>query len=182
MFDQINLALEDFQKHSKCNQPHTSNLMSIDHRVWLVNLPFPFCLSAATQQEELKKKTSTLSETKQQLEKAEKERVTLQASLDKLSQEGPKRQAELDKKVQGLSADLKKAQEEKEALTKEMATVKEALSKASKALKENQTQLEAEKKSSKATSEEKVRSLAPKNIWILVYVQKKISYYDIKII
>lgn len=136
--------------------------MSIDHKRDLSIFPFPYCLSAATQQEEMKKKMSALSETKQQLEKAEREHVTLQANLEKLSQEGQKRQAELDKKVQGLSADLKKALEEKDGLTKEMATVKEALSKASKALKESQTQVEAEKKSSKATLEEKVRSLAPK--------------------
>uniref|UniRef100_A0A8C7RCZ4 Early endosome antigen 1 n=1 Tax=Oncorhynchus mykiss TaxID=8022 RepID=A0A8C7RCZ4_ONCMY len=116
---------------------------------------FPFCW-AAVLQEELKRKTDSLSDTRQQLERCEQEKTSLQASLDKLAQEGQVRQAELDRKAQGLAGDLQKAMQEKEAQWKELAAANDGLAKASKALKESQSQLDKERKSSKIVLEEKV--------------------------
>uniref|UniRef100_A0A8C7RDX6 Early endosome antigen 1 n=1 Tax=Oncorhynchus mykiss TaxID=8022 RepID=A0A8C7RDX6_ONCMY len=111
---------------------------------------------AAVLQEELKRKTDSLSDTRQQLERCEQEKTSLQASLDKLAQEGQVRQAELDRKAQGLAGDLQKAMQEKEAQWKELAAANDGLAKASKALKESQSQLDKERKSSKIVLEEKV--------------------------
>uniref|UniRef100_A0AAZ3NTT4 Early endosome antigen 1 n=1 Tax=Oncorhynchus tshawytscha TaxID=74940 RepID=A0AAZ3NTT4_ONCTS len=116
---------------------------------------FPFCW-AAVLQEELKRKTDSLSDTRQQLERCQQEKTSLQASLDKLAQEGQVRQAELDRKAQGLAGDLQKAMQEKEAQWKELAAANDGLAKASKALKESQSQLDKERKSSKIVLEEKV--------------------------
>uniref|UniRef100_A0A8C7VTL5 Early endosome antigen 1 n=1 Tax=Oncorhynchus mykiss TaxID=8022 RepID=A0A8C7VTL5_ONCMY len=104
----------------------------------------------------LKRKTDSLSDTRQQLERCEQEKTSLQASLDKLAQEGQVRQAELDRKAQGLAGDLQKAMQEKEAQWKELAAANDGLAKASKALKESQSQLDKERKSSKIVLEEKV--------------------------
>uniref|UniRef100_A0A8C7KXP1 Early endosome antigen 1 n=1 Tax=Oncorhynchus kisutch TaxID=8019 RepID=A0A8C7KXP1_ONCKI len=106
--------------------------------------------------EELKRKTDSLSDTRQQLERCEQEKTSLQASLDKLAQEGQVRQAELDRKAQGFAGDLQKAMQEKEAQWKELAAANDGLAKASKALKESQSQLDKERKSSKIVLEEKV--------------------------
>uniref|UniRef100_A0A8C8IH55 Early endosome antigen 1 n=1 Tax=Oncorhynchus tshawytscha TaxID=74940 RepID=A0A8C8IH55_ONCTS len=111
---------------------------------------------AAVLQEELKRKTDSLSDTRQQLERCQQEKTSLQASLDKLAQEGQVRQAELDRKAQGLAGDLQKAMQEKEAQWKELAAANDGLAKASKALKESQSQLDKERKSSKIVLEEKV--------------------------
>uniref|UniRef100_A0A8C7RA84 Early endosome antigen 1 n=1 Tax=Oncorhynchus mykiss TaxID=8022 RepID=A0A8C7RA84_ONCMY len=102
------------------------------------------------------RKTDSLSDTRQQLERCEQEKTSLQASLDKLAQEGQVRQAELDRKAQGLAGDLQKAMQEKEAQWKELAAANDGLAKASKALKESQSQLDKERKSSKIVLEEKV--------------------------
>lgn len=107
-------------------------------------------------QEELKRKTDSLSDTRQQLERCEQEKTSLQASLDKLAQEGQVRQAELDRKAQGLAGDLQKAMQEKEAQWKELAAANDGLAKTFKALKESQSQLDKERKSSKIVLEEKV--------------------------
>lgn len=114
--------------------------------------------SAATLQEELEKKTATLSESRQQLERYEQEKAALQGNLNKLTQEGQARQAELDRKAQGLASDLQKAQQEKETQGKELAATKDSLAKANKALKESQSQLDKERKSAKAAMDEKVGS------------------------
>uniref|UniRef100_A0A4W5K3W3 Early endosome antigen 1 n=1 Tax=Hucho hucho TaxID=62062 RepID=A0A4W5K3W3_9TELE len=106
--------------------------------------------------EELKRKTDSLSDTRQQLERCEHEKTSLQASLDKLAQEGQVRQAELDRKAQGLAGDLQKAMQEKEAQWKVLAAANNGLAKASKDLKESQSQLDKERKSSKIVLEEKV--------------------------
>ncbi|XP_064785715.1 early endosome antigen 1-like isoform X1 [Oncorhynchus masou masou] len=113
---------------------------------------------AAVLQEELKRKTDSLSDTRQQLERCEQEKTSLQASLDKRAQEGQVRQAELDRKAQGLAGDLQKAMQEKEAQWKELAAANDGLAKASKALKESQSQLDKERKSSKIVLEEKEKS------------------------
>uniref|UniRef100_A0A6Q2XMI0 Early endosome antigen 1 n=1 Tax=Esox lucius TaxID=8010 RepID=A0A6Q2XMI0_ESOLU len=112
--------------------------------------------ATAVLQEELKRKTASLSETRQQLELLGQEKTSLQANMDRLSQEGQKRHAELERKAQGFAGDLQKAQLEKEALGKQLVVVKDSLQKASSALLESQTQLDKEKKNSKAVLEEKV--------------------------
>uniref|UniRef100_A0A8C7DQQ8 Early endosome antigen 1 n=1 Tax=Oncorhynchus kisutch TaxID=8019 RepID=A0A8C7DQQ8_ONCKI len=113
---------------------------------------------AAALQVELKRKTSSLSDTRQQLEQCEQEKTSLQANLDKLAQEGQAQQAELDRKAQGLARELQTAQQEKEAQGKELVAVKDGLAKASKAMKDSQIQLDKERKSSKAVLEEKEKS------------------------
>uniref|UniRef100_A0A8C7UJC7 Early endosome antigen 1 n=1 Tax=Oncorhynchus mykiss TaxID=8022 RepID=A0A8C7UJC7_ONCMY len=110
----------------------------------------------AALQVELKRKTSSLSDTRQQLEQCEQEKTSLQANLVKLAQEGQAQQAELDRKAQGLARELQTAQQEKEAQGKELVAVKDGLAKASKAMKDSQSQLDKERKSSKAVLEEKV--------------------------
>uniref|UniRef100_A0A8C8EP54 Early endosome antigen 1 n=1 Tax=Oncorhynchus tshawytscha TaxID=74940 RepID=A0A8C8EP54_ONCTS len=111
---------------------------------------------AAALQVELKRKSSSLSDTRQQLEQCEQEKTSLQANLDKLAQEGQAQKAELDRKAQGLARELQTAQQEKEAQGKELVAVKDGLAKASKAMKDSQIQLDKERKSSKAVLEEKV--------------------------
>uniref|UniRef100_A0A4W5LTG0 Early endosome antigen 1 n=1 Tax=Hucho hucho TaxID=62062 RepID=A0A4W5LTG0_9TELE len=113
-------------------------------------------LRSAALQVELKRKTSSLSDTRQQLEQCEQEKTSLQVNLDKLAQEGQAQQAELDRKAQGLARELQTAQQEKEAQGKELVAVKDGLVKASKAIKDSQSQLDKERKSSKAVLEEKV--------------------------
>uniref|UniRef100_A0A6Q2Z9F1 Early endosome antigen 1 n=1 Tax=Esox lucius TaxID=8010 RepID=A0A6Q2Z9F1_ESOLU len=117
--------------------------------------------ATAVLQEELKRKTASLSETRQQLELLGQEKTSLQANMDRLSQEGQKRHAELERKAQGFAGDLQKAQLEKEALGKQLVVVKDSLQKASSALLESQTQLDKEKKNSKAVLEEKVDKKRP---------------------
>uniref|UniRef100_A0A4W5LUC2 Early endosome antigen 1 n=1 Tax=Hucho hucho TaxID=62062 RepID=A0A4W5LUC2_9TELE len=113
-------------------------------------------LRSAALQVELKRKTSSLSDTRQQLEQCEQEKTSLQVNLDKLAQEGQAQQAELDRKAQGLARELQTAQQEKEAQGKELVAVKDGLVKASKAIKDSQSQLDKERKSSKAVLEEKI--------------------------
>ncbi|KAG7279015.1 hypothetical protein CRUP_001956, partial [Coryphaenoides rupestris] len=114
--------------------------------------------SAATLQEELKKATANLSDVRQQLELAEKERSVLQVNLDKLTQEVQSQRAEQDRKVQGLAADLQKAQQQRDAHGKDLGLSKESLAKVNKVLKETQGQLEEERRSGKAALEEKEKS------------------------
>uniref|UniRef100_A0A672JD84 Early endosome antigen 1 n=1 Tax=Salarias fasciatus TaxID=181472 RepID=A0A672JD84_SALFA len=109
-------------------------------------------------QEELKKKAAALSDVQQQLVCCEQEISALKVNLDKVTQEGTTRQAELEKRAQSLAADLQKAQQEKEAQKKELASGQESLGKANKALKESRGQLEAERKNHKSAMEEKVGS------------------------
>uniref|UniRef100_A0A665XAN8 Early endosome antigen 1 n=1 Tax=Echeneis naucrates TaxID=173247 RepID=A0A665XAN8_ECHNA len=105
---------------------------------------------------ELKKKTAALSDTKQQLDRCEQDKVALKTNLEKVTQEGKSQHAELDRKAQGLAAGLQKAQQEKEAQRKELVSTQESLGRANKALKENQNQLDAERKNFKLAMEEKV--------------------------
>uniref|UniRef100_A0A673X382 Early endosome antigen 1 n=1 Tax=Salmo trutta TaxID=8032 RepID=A0A673X382_SALTR len=134
----------DLENHLETAQHALQDKQQVSH--WL----------AAVLQEELKRKTDSLSDTRQQLERCEQEKTSLQASLDKLAQEGQVRQAELDRKAQGLAGDLQKAMQEKEAQWKELAAANDGLAKTFKALKESQSQLDKERKSSKIVLEEKV--------------------------
>lgn len=93
----------------------------------------------------------------QQLERCEKEKADLKQNLDKVTQEGKTRHAELDKKAQSLAADLLTAQQDKENQKKELLSVQENLGKANKTLKDFQIQLETERKNHKAAVDEKVR-------------------------
>lgn len=111
---------------------------------------------ATTLQEELKKKSAALSDMQQRLEHSEQDKAALKVNLDKVTQEGKTKHAELDGRAQTLAADLQKAQQEKEAQKKELATSQESLGKANKALKESQSQLETERKNHKSAMEEKV--------------------------
>jgi len=76
--------------------------------------------------------------------------------LDKLTQEGQSQRAEQDRKVQGLAADLQKAQQQRDAHGKDLGLSKESLAKVNKALKETQGRLEEERRGGKAALEEKV--------------------------
>uniref|UniRef100_A0A8D0AUE4 Early endosome antigen 1 n=1 Tax=Sander lucioperca TaxID=283035 RepID=A0A8D0AUE4_SANLU len=118
------------------------------------------CTVATTLQEELKKKAAALSDVQQQLERSEEDKAALKLDLDKVSQEGKTKHAELDRKAQSLTVDLQKAQQEKEAQRKELASTQESLGKANKALKESQSQLDTERKNHKSAMEEKVGSLS----------------------
>uniref|UniRef100_A0A8D0DEE1 Early endosome antigen 1 n=1 Tax=Sander lucioperca TaxID=283035 RepID=A0A8D0DEE1_SANLU len=109
-------------------------------------------LMATTLQEELKKKAAALSDVQQQLERSEEDKAALKLDLDKVSQEGKTKHAELDRKAQSLTVDLQKAQQEKEAQRKELASTQESLGKANKALKESQSQLDTERKNHNYTS------------------------------
>lgn len=118
-------------------------------------MAFPL-LRAATLQEELNKKAASLSDIQQQRERSEQDKAALKVSLDKVTQEGNTKYAELDKKAQSLVADLQKAQQEKEAQRKELVATQENLGKANKALKESQSQLDTERKNHKSAMGEKV--------------------------
>uniref|UniRef100_A0A8D3D9I9 Early endosome antigen 1 n=1 Tax=Scophthalmus maximus TaxID=52904 RepID=A0A8D3D9I9_SCOMX len=109
---------------------------------------------------EVKKKTASLSDVQQQLERCEQDKAALKVNLDKVTQEGKTQHAELDRRAQSLAADLQKAQQEKEAQKKELVSTQESLGKAKKALKEIQSQLDTERKSHKSTMEEKVGSVS----------------------
>lgn len=113
-------------------------------------------LRATTLQEELKNKAAALSDIQQQMERSEQEKVALKVNLDKVTLEGKTKHAELDKKAQSLAVDLDKAQQDKEAQRKELASMQGSLANASKALKESQTQLDTERKNHKSAMEEKV--------------------------
>lgn len=106
--------------------------------------------------EKMKTKTSALTEVQQQLKGSEQDRATLTMNLDKANQE----QTELNSKLQNLLADLQKAQQEKEAHTKEIGSLQENLGKTKKALKESQNVLDAERKTHKAAVDETVCSEA----------------------
>lgn len=108
----------------------------------------------------MKKKAAALSDVQQQLERSEEDKAALKLDLDKVSQEGKTKHAELDRKAQSLTVDLQKAQQEKEAQRKELASTQESLGKANKALKESQSQLDTERKNHKSAMEEKVGSLS----------------------
>uniref|UniRef100_A0A8D3DTY8 Early endosome antigen 1 n=1 Tax=Scophthalmus maximus TaxID=52904 RepID=A0A8D3DTY8_SCOMX len=119
-----------------------------------------FRAETITLQEEVKKKTASLSDVQQQLERCEQDKAALKVNLDKVTQEGKTQHAELDRRAQSLAADLQKAQQEKEAQKKELVSTQESLGKAKKALKEIQSQLDTERKSHKSTMEEKVGSVS----------------------
>lgn len=110
-------------------------------------------------QEELKTKTSSLSDTQNQLDCCEQGKAALERTVAKLTQEGEAQQVEWDKKAKDLAADLLKAQQEKETQKKELTSTQESLSKTRKALKECQSQLDTERKNQKAAMEEKVSSI-----------------------
>lgn len=99
-----------------------------------------------------------MSDIQQHLERCEQDKAALKLNLDKLTQEGKTQYAELDRKAQSLAADLKKAQQEKEAQRQELATTQESLGKANKALKDSQSLLDTERKNYKSAMEEKVGS------------------------
>lgn len=128
-----------------------------------------FCAAfrAAALQEELGKKSSALGQAQKHAEKLEQEQSGIKTRLVRLTADGNVQKAELEKKLQGMSTEHQKTQQEKEAQTKELHEVNEALTKASTALKESRTQLEKEKKSSTAALEQKVGSVMP------VFLQKQ---------
>lgn len=70
-------------------------------------------------------------------------------NLDKANQV----QTELTSKLENLLTDLQKAQQEKEAHKKEIASLQENLGKTKKALKESQNVLDAERKTHKSAVE-----------------------------
>ena len=101
-----------------------------------------------------------MSDAQQQLERSEQDKAALKVNLDKVTQEGNSKHAELDRRAQSLTADLQKAQQEKEAQRKELASTQESLGKANKALKESRSQLDTERKNHKSAMEEKVGSVS----------------------
>lgn len=101
-----------------------------------------------------------MSDIQQQLECSEQDKAALKVNLDKVTQEGKTKHAELDRKAQSLAVDLQKAQQEKEAQRKELASTQESLGKANKALKESQGQLDTERKNHKSAMGEKVGSVS----------------------
>lgn len=122
-------------------------------------MAFPL-LRTTTLQEELQKKAAALSDIQQQLEQSEQDKAALKVTLDTVTEEGKTKHAELDRKAQSLAGDLQKAQQEKEAQRKELASVQESLGKAKKALKESQSQLDTERKNHKSAVGEKVGSVS----------------------
>lgn len=102
--------------------------------------------------EEIKTKTTALTDVQQQLKCSEQDRATLTMNLDKINQE----QTKLNSKLQNLMADLQKAQQEKEARKKEFSSLQENLANSKKALKESQNALDAERKTHKSAVEERV--------------------------
>ena len=100
-----------------------------------------------------------MSDIQQQLERSQQDKAALKVNLDKVTEEGKTKHAELDRKAQSLAADVQKVQQEKEAQRKELTSTQESLGKAKKALKESQGQLDAERKNHKSAMEEKVGSV-----------------------
>uniref|UniRef100_A0A673X4H2 Early endosome antigen 1 n=1 Tax=Salmo trutta TaxID=8032 RepID=A0A673X4H2_SALTR len=151
-------CIEQLEGRAKVSYMHALTRTHVEFlgEALCINYLYTYIFAAAVLQEELKRKTDSLSDTRQQLERCEQEKTSLQASLDKLAQEGQVRQAELDRKAQGLAGDLQKAMQEKEAQWKELAAANDGLAKTFKALKESQSQLDKERKSSKIVLEEKV--------------------------
>lgn len=115
-------------------------------------------LRVATLQEELQKKSSALGDAQKHAEELEHEKSDITTRLKQLTEEGHMQKVELEQKLQGMSKEHQKTQQERDTQAKELQKVKEALSRASVALKENQTQLEKEKKNSTAALEDKVGS------------------------
>lgn len=109
-----------------------------------------------TLQEELKKTTAALSDSQKRLEGSEQQRAALKLDVDRLSQEGARQQAELQRKHQSLAADLLKVQQEKDGHRKELLSAQESLAQANKALRDSQSQLDSERKRHKSAMEEKV--------------------------
>uniref|UniRef100_A0A8C4I7B1 Early endosome antigen 1 n=1 Tax=Dicentrarchus labrax TaxID=13489 RepID=A0A8C4I7B1_DICLA len=145
------------ERHEQSTQLETSlkeckdKLMASEQRIEQLEGLNKVCefiesLLATTLQEELNKKAAALSDIQAQLERSEQDKVALKVNLDKVTQEGNTKHAELDRKAQSLAADFQKAQQEKEAQRKELATTQENLGKANKALKECQGQLDTERK------------------------------------
>lgn len=77
-------------------------------------------------------------------------------NLNKVTQEVKVKDAELDRKSQSLTADSQKAQQEKEAQRKELASSQDSLGQADKALKVSQ--LDTERKNHKSAKHEKEKS------------------------
>uniref|UniRef100_A0A8C4IAV1 Early endosome antigen 1 n=1 Tax=Dicentrarchus labrax TaxID=13489 RepID=A0A8C4IAV1_DICLA len=155
------------ERHEQSTQLETSlkeckdKLMASEQRIEQLEGLNKVCefiesLLATTLQEELNKKAAALSDIQAQLERSEQDKVALKVNLDKVTQEGNTKHAELDRKAQSLAADFQKAQQEKEAQRKELATTQENLGKANKALKECQGQLDTERKNHKSAMGEKV--------------------------
>lgn len=117
-------------------------------------------LRLLTLQEDIQKKATALSDTQKQLECCEQEKAALKLNVDKVTQEGMAKHAEVDRKAQNLAADLLKAQQEKDHQRKELASTQESLGKTKKALKESQSLLDTERKNHKSTMEEKVGSVS----------------------
>lgn len=122
------------------------------HIIKNINVFFHF--RATTLKEDIKKTTAALSDIQQQLQRSEQDRAALKGNMDKVTEE----HAKLDKKAQSLAVDVQKAQQEKEAQRKELASTQESLGKANKALKESRSLLDTERKNHKSALEEKVRS------------------------
>lgn len=108
----------------------------------------------------MKKKAAAFGDMQQQLERSEQDNAALKVNLDKVTQEGKTKHADLDRKAQNLTVDLQKAQQEKEAQRKELSSTQESLGKANKALKESRSQLDTERKNHKSAMEEKVHSVS----------------------
>lgn len=116
-------------------------------------IPFVFShFRVRSLKEEIKTKTTALTDVQQQLKCSEQDRATLTKNLDKINQE----QTKLNSKLQNLMADLQKAQQEKEAHKKEIGSLQENLANSKKALKESQNTLDAERKTHKSAVEERV--------------------------
>lgn len=111
-----------------------------------------FQFSVRSLKEEIKAKTTALTDVQQQLKCSEEDRATLTMNLEKINQE----QTKLNSKLQNLMADLQKAQQEREAHKKEIGSLQENLAKSKKALKESQNALDAERKTHKSAVEERV--------------------------
>lgn len=116
-------------------------------------IPFVFFrFRVRSLKEEIKTKTTALTDVQQQLKCSDQDRATLTMNLDKINQE----QTKLNSKLQNLMADLQKAQQEKEAHKKEIGSLQENLANSKKALKESQNALDAERKTHKSAVEERV--------------------------
>lgn len=100
----------------------------------------------------MKTKASALTDVQQQLKCSDQDKATLKMNLDKINQE----QTQLNSKLQNLMADLQKAQQQKEAHTKEICSLQENLAKSKKALKDSQNVLDAERKTHRSAVEERV--------------------------
>lgn len=113
---------------------------------------FFFHFRVSSLKEEIKTKATALTDVQQQLKCSDHDKATLKINLDKINQE----QTQLNSKLQNLIADLQKAQQEKEAHTKEICSLQENLAKSKKALKDGQNVLDAERKNHRSAVEERV--------------------------